>query len=552
MQDEAESHDKYGREIFMTAKERLSGLELEDIVGQVLCYDIYDYNDPAEVEPILKKIRPGGIFVKGMSPEKIKMYTEMANKYTKLPVIVAGDAENGPQNVVKGTKRIPHAMAWGACDDPALLEQAGEATAQACRKSGVHWTFSPVVDINYNFRNPESNIRSVSDSPEQVIKMTRAFMQGVQKNGYMAAACKHFPGQGMDDRNSHFCTTVNPMSREEWFATYGHVYRELIKAGTLSIMIGHGALPAFDPECDPLLGPPPAVFSRFQMTDLLKGELGFDGCLVSDAMSMIGVASRVNSLDEVAVRFLRAGGDVVLFPEPNDFDSILGAVKRGELSIERLEDAAERMIKLKESVRLFENQADVEAEIGEGLDIDEVAQKIADKSINVVRDYNKILPVKLGAGSKVLMLNMLEPHKHAAPTGNELAAMREEFEKHGCEVTEIITAKHKQVQEIMDGYDLVCLNCKMSSEDYHGATLRIGWNNIMVLWRGYVLQHPRLVVTSFGDPYKLYDMPYLKTYINAFSFSEASQRAAARVILGKIKPQGKSPVGLEGFFKREV
>ncbi|MBE7068587.1 MAG: hypothetical protein E7381_04720 [Clostridiales bacterium] len=536
----------------MTIEERLQNLELEDLVGQTLCYDIYDRDDPKEIEEILKKIRPGGIFLTRMSQEKIKMYTDMANKYTKLPVIVAADVENGPAAIVEDSVFIPHQMAWGACDDADLLKKAGRATAKICRKNGVHWTFSPIIDINYNFRNPESNIRSVSDDPKQVVKMTKAMMEGMQENGYMVTACKHFPGQGMDERNSHFLTTSNPMTQEEWMNTYGWVYKQMIEAGAPSIMVGHGGLECFEKEIDPLFGALPAVLSKSLMTDLLKGILGFDGCLVSDAMSMIGVASRVNDLAEIGVKFLKAGGDVILFPEPTDFDNVLQAVKSGELPMERLKDAVLRMLRLKERVRLFEEQSKINAEIGDVTDMEEIAQEIADKSIKVVRDYNHVIPTKLEKGSKILMLNMLEPHFHKPPTGKELSAMKQAFEERGYIVDEIYTAKHKQVQEIMNNYDMICLNCKMSSQDYNGASMRVNWNNIMVLWRGYVLQHKRFVFTSFGDPYKLFDFPYLKEYVNAFSFTDASQRAVVKVILGEIEAQGKNPVRLEGFFEREV
>ena len=121
-------------------------------------------------------------------------------------------------------------------------------------------------------------------------------------------------------------------------------------------------------------------------------------------------------------------------------------------------------------------------------------------------------------------------------------------------VTTIVgdATKFDEVQKIMDNYELICLNCKMGPADYHGASMRLGWNNIMVLWRGYVLHHKRVVFTSFGDPYKLFDMPYLKEYINAFSNDAATQRAVVKVILGEIEAQGKNPVSLEGFFQREV
>jgi beta-N-acetylhexosaminidase len=184
--------------------------------------------------------------------------------------------------------------------------------------------------------------------------------------------------------------------------------------------------------------------------------------------------------------------------------------------------------------------------------LEEISQEIADKSIKIVRDYNHIFPVSLPKGGKILMLNILEPHFHKEPTGKEFSAMRKAFEDRGYIVDEINTAKHKKVKEIMDNYDMICLNCKMSSQDYHGATMRIGWNNIMVLWRGYVLQHPKCVFVSYGDPYKLYDMPYLKEYINAFSFVDASQHAVVKTILGEISAIGKNPVSLEGIFEREV
>ena len=249
-------------------EEILKTLTTEDMIGQLLCYDIYSKDDPCEVEKVLAEIKPGGLFLTDMTAEQIRMYTDMANKYTKVPVIVASDVEHGPEVAVKGTGELPLPMAWGACNDEQLLKRAGEETAKICRKNGVHWTFAPVVDLNKNFRCPECNIRAVSDSPEAVIRIAGAYLEGIEKDGLMVAGCKHFPGQGMDERNSHFCTTENPLSQEEWMNTYGYEYKEMNKKGAASIMIGHGALPAFEKDSDPLLGPPPAIVSKSQMTDL--------------------------------------------------------------------------------------------------------------------------------------------------------------------------------------------------------------------------------------------------------------------------------------------
>ncbi len=530
----------------------VNDMSLEELAGQVLCYDISPKDNPDEVIEVINKIKPGGIFLTGMNKERISLYIDAVNRVTKAPAIVASDIENGPDTAVAGAGLFPNAMAWGACDDPDLIREAGSVTAKICRKNGVSWTYSPVVDINYNFRSPEIGIRSISDKPDQVIKMASAFIDGAEENGYLITTCKHFPGQGRDERNSHFVTTINDMSKEEWRNTYGKVYKEMIKKGISSIMISHGALPAFEDDYDEVLGPPPAVLSYNLMTKLLKQELGFEGCLVSDAMSMIGVCSRVDDLSTLAVRFLNAGGDMVLFPEPTDYDNIIKAVKDGVLPIERLKDAVLRVLKLKNRARLFENQEKLLEEIDEDIKLSPISQKIADKSIKVVRNLQNVIPANLKIGSKILMVNIVEPHYHAKPTNHEYDALKDEFVKEGMLVDVYTNISHRQVKEIMDNYDLVLINCNFAPHNYHGATMRVGWNNIHLFWRGYILQHPKVIFTSFGDAYKLFDFPYLKNYINAFSFVEESQRAVAKLIMGKIKPQGKNPVDFPPFFNREV
>lgn len=530
--------------------ELLNELSLEDVVGQVLCYDIYDKDDPCEVEKIISKIKPGGIFLTDMSPEKIELYTNMVNKYAKLPVIVASDIEYGPETAIRGAGYLPYPMAWGAADDAELIYRAGKVTGEICRKNGVHWTFSPVVDINYNFRSPECNVRAISDSPEQVIKIASAYVKGLQENGNMAACAKHFPGQGVDERNSHFCTGVNNLSREQWLNTYGKVYKECFKAGVRSVMVGHVALPAFEKQYDGVLGAPPAGVSYSLMTELLKGELGFEGLIVSDAMSMVGISASCKNVKLLGVDFLRAGGDMILFPEPSDFEEIINAINNGTLEKSRLYDAASRVIALKKSVRLFENNnREREKTITESESFSSVAQAIADKSIKIVRNENEAVPANLPKGSKVLLLVMQNPY---ARTGEEFVPMKNEFERYGvaCDILE--NPSHYKVKEVIGGYDMVVLCCNISSKNYHGGTLRFGWDVIMVLWRAYALEHKRFVCVSFGDPYKLFDMPYLKEYVNAFSATDSSQRAVVKVLLGKQPALGKNPVSLEGFFEREV
>lgn len=520
------------------------------MAGQLLCYDVYDKDDVNEVDEILRRIKPGGIFIGSvMSAEKIKHYTDVVNSVTKLPVIVASDIPDGPGNVIAGEECFSSAMGRSACGDIDLIKKAGALTAKACRKQGFTWNFAPVVDMAENINSPTANMGVSSDNADDIIAQAGAFAEGLMEHNYVMPTLKHFPDGAGDDRNPHFCTVINRKSREEWDKTDGRIYKTLFERGVPSVMIGHVSLPAyqtgFDNENDAL----PATLSKELITDLLKGKLGFKGCVVSDAMSMIGAASRVD-LDKLGVEFIKAGGDMILFPEKGDFERVLAAVKSGELPMSRIDDAVLRILALKDRTRLFEDQKALCDNISLDFDYSATAQKIADKSVKIVRDYNKVIPANLKKGDKILFLNMLEPFFHQPPTGKEFAALKNYFESKGFVVDQLYNPKHKEVRDIMDGYKLVLLNCKMSSRDYHGASLRVGWNNIMVLWRAYVLQHPGFIFLSFGDPYKLYDFPYLKEYVNVFSFTEESQVAAGKLILGEIKETAKNPVDFRPYFKR--
>ena len=128
----------------------IDSMSLEDLVGQVLCFDISPKDDPEEVIKIINRIKPGGIFLTAMNKERIALYTDAANKVTKVPTIVASDIENGPETAILDTGLIPHAMAWGACDDPDLIKQAGSITAKICRKNGVSWKKSCIFEILHN------------------------------------------------------------------------------------------------------------------------------------------------------------------------------------------------------------------------------------------------------------------------------------------------------------------------------------------------------------------------------------------------------------------
>ncbi len=524
-------------------------LTLDELVGQLLCYETGSFSEE-EYDELVKKVMPGSAYFHQVKPERMAALRASHSKYCKVPSMYVADVEEGPYNIYGGLE-FPRVMACSASDDAELVKKAYHTTAQIERQNGISLALAPVVDINYNSKSSVLNVRAASDSPDQVIKIGKAMVEGFQQDNLMAACCKHFPGDGMDDRNQHFMTTINSLSREEWMNTYGRVYREMIKAGTKAIMVAHIALPAFDEKVDDILGYPPATLSKNLMTDLLKGELGFDGCIVSDALSMVGACAMAPA-ERLAVEYLKAGGDMLLFPLPTDFDYIKAAVESGELSIERVKDAVTRIWRLKNAVGLFdENDAPTAEQLKPEADLEEVAQELADKSLTIIRDVDGLIAEKgFKAGAKVLHVIAKPDNRFSQNTA--LPILEEELQKRGIEVKTLINPGHNEVKEAMEGCDYVLLSLVCDTANNGGGTLRIGWEQAMIMWRAYILQHPRLIVASFGDPYKLYDYPYLKTYVNCYCKSPATQRAFVKLLTGEIEAVGKSPVALDGFFERET
>lgn len=529
---------------------KLEKMTVEELIGQLLCYEVGPKMTAEKFEEYAKTTKPGGIFVHGLEAERIKLFTDIANKYAPVPVIVSADVENGPGSAIPDETLFPSQMAWGACDDEKLIEKAGESTAIVGRMAGIHWTFSPVVDINVNPNNPVVNVRAISDDPKQVAKIASAYIRGSQKNGMMMTTAKHFPGDGIDDRNQHFCTTVNTMSKEEWMGTFGYVYKTVINEDVAAIMSAHIALPAFEDKYDEAKGYLPATLSKKLQTDLLKNELGFDGVIVSDAFSMVGICA-MEKRERQAAEFIKSGGDMVLFALPEDFDYLKAAFESGDITRERLVDAVRRILVLKNKARLFEDQQKLSAEVELSCSCERLADEIGEKSVKIIRNFEKLIPLKLKEGARILLVN-LQKNSGDKEYIRSLDTVKLELEKRGYETEVLVNPGHYKIKSIKDEYDCILINCRIGPNNYIGGTLRLGWEQIYAFWRGYVLEHPCVVFTSFGDPYKIYEVPFMKTYVNAFCCSESSQKAFVKVLLGEIEPIAKNPISFKGFFEREV
>ncbi|MEZ4706381.1 MAG: glycoside hydrolase family 3 N-terminal domain-containing protein [Caldilineaceae bacterium] len=458
----------------------------------------------------------------------------------ETPLLVLANMEHGAKEWPDYGTDFPSLMAAGAANDAALIAELGRATAKEARHIGVNWCLTPVVDLNYNFDNPVTNIRSIGDQPQRVATLAPALIQALQANG-VAATAKHFPGDGMDSRDQHLVTTVNTLLFEQWMETFGDVWKAAIAAGVWTIMPGHISLPAYQGFAQNPEAAPPATISRELLQTLLRQELGFDGLIVSDATGMMGFASRLAPAER-AVAALNAGIDLYLGANPDvDYPALLAAVKDGRLSEGRIQEAARRVLELKARLNLVEQPLGSAPTAAETAAFAHAAQEMADKSITLVRGQEQH-PLALPAHAKILTVTIM-PTNTMIPHA-DLTVFDDELRGRGFQVEHLLNPRSDELRALAQEHDAVFINIYVAPMMTLG-TVRVtvgsfgNWG-----WRSLFTEHPRVVYTSFGNPYVTYELPHAPTIVLAYGGSAATQRAAVKFWLGEIVPQGTLPVRL--------
>jgi beta-N-acetylhexosaminidase len=273
-------------------------------------------------------------------PEQVAELTG-ALRAERGALLVSIDEEGGDVTRLEAEhgSSYPGNLALGAVDDVALTKKVAGAIAGELAAAGVNLNLAPVADTNTNPRNPVIGVRSFGSDPELVARHVSAFVAGTQRQG-VAACAKHFPGHGDTAADSHRELPVVGGDLDGALLPF----RAAVDAGVQAMMAGHLLVPALDDV--------PATLSRRISSGLLRGELGFKGLLVTDALEMAAV-SETFGLEEAAVRALIAGSDSLglghdLHEEAVErvHAAIVGAVRSGRLAEERLAEAAERVAAL--------------------------------------------------------------------------------------------------------------------------------------------------------------------------------------------------------------
>ena len=483
-----------------------------------------------------------GRLVSKAEPYALAAFLNRMQRLAKTPLLVGADFERGASMRVEGVTVFPHAMAFGATGDPSLSRFEGEVTAREARAMGVHWVYYPVADVNNNPDNPIINIRSFGENPQQVSAHVRAFIDGAHsdKKNYVLTAAKHFPGHGDTSVDTHINLATIGADRQRLDQLELAPFRAAIDAGVDSIMTAHIAVPALAPA------DLPATLSPQILTGLLRKELGFKGAVVTDSLSMGGVAAF--SAGETAVRAIEAGADVLLMPPDPDaaIKAVAAAVESGRIPRQRIQESVTKVLSFKEKVELDRKRVVNLEAIGDIVDSPEAnerAQEIADRAVTLVRNQGNVLP--LAAPDRTCYVTMAEGRY-----STEGQTFTQELRKRAPKAN-VAALDPNLTREVVDA-DIA----KLGSCDNYAvaafATVTAGRGSVGLAGElphaieTMVASGKPVVLVALGNPYLLRNFPGVAAYLATFSNVAPSEIAAVRALFGEIAIRGHLPVSIPG------
>ncbi|MFN0206496.1 MAG: glycoside hydrolase family 3 N-terminal domain-containing protein [Planctomycetota bacterium] len=555
----------------------IHSMTLEEKVGQcfIVSGNAHFMNDAhadvVRLRKLITEYHVGGIIWYRSKVYETAILNAQFQSLAKTPLIISADLEAGMGMRFDDTPWAPWPMAIAATGDPKFAEQLGYLTAIEARALGITQIYAPVADVNVNPKNPVINTRSFGEDPREVSKYVNAFIAGCHRGGVLATV-KHFPGHGDTDVDSHRSLPVLNVNRKRLDEIELLPFREAFAAGCRSVMIAHLAVPVLDKTPAPILtksekvyggdeerelrGTLPATVSHEMVKHLLRGEMGFDGIVVTDAMDMGGLADHYTA-EEGAIAALIAGCDHILKsgkPE-QAIEAVINAVKSGRIAKQVIDDAVMRILKEKQRLQLFEGDSRFPSLMEVGAEVaspahDKIIQQIAERSITCIkndgtlplRKKSKIAHIAVTdeAGAPAFVYSTMQFGTPLKPFCSDWLEFRvNPFTKE---------SECKGFAEIAMNVDAIVISLNVKART--GAGTIATPKNAIALAEHFVKLKKPVVAVSLGSPYLIQDMPFLQNYLIAYGSADASQRAAARAIFGDIRVNGKIPVSIPGIAKR--
>lgn len=509
-------------------------------------------------------------------------------RLSNLPLLNAADFETGVGMRIAGATQFPRAMAFGAAGREDLTEQAGRIAGLEGRALGIHVNFAPVADVNNNPRNPVINTRSFGEgqmrvfggAPSSVSSMVAAYVRGLSQGG-MLATIKHFPGHGDTDVDSHLGLPLIEHPRTRLDEIELPPFKSGIAAGAAAVMTAHIMMPALEPRPET-----PITFSEPVVSGLLRGELGFDGLVFTDSMSMQAV-TRIETPGRGAVRAFLAGHDMILHsPDvPAAYAALLEAAKSGEIPAERLDASVRRVLTAKARLGLHKTRViDLEAvpDVVGGRAHRAVAREVSERAITLIKDERQSVPLPGPRSASLLFLSVVDYPSGwgiAAPSRTFLPELRKRWSNvTALELSDRTTPNELELVRASAGrYDAIVAAIYVRTSSFSGrmdlappvVSLLRSLVGISAMARPAAQARgdgeeemnrplvpgapaaPRaipLVAVFFGNPYQATFLPELPSVLLTYDLYDTAEATAVRALAAEIPIAGHLPIGLPNMF----
>ncbi len=556
-------------------KDTIASMTDEEKIGQ-LFVNMGSSRDEDYLKEMVTKYHIGAVRYNPGKAEEVYEQNRVLQENSKIPLLIAANTESGGNGACTDGTYVGVEVKIAATNDSKYAYELGRVSGVEAAAIGCNWSFAPIVDINRNWRNPIISSRTFCDDPDKTLDLALNYMKGIRESG-IAPAAKHFPGDGIDERDQHLSFSVNSLSAEEWDETFGKVYSGLFEAGIPSIMAGHISLPSyvrhFNPDATLQEAMMPATLSKYILTDLLRDKMDFNGLVVTDASHMVALTGVMKRKDMVPAA-IAAGNDLFLFfNDPDeDFSWMMEGYKNGVITEERLNEALTRILGTKATLGLHKKDKKEilppkeQAMARIGLEENKKpAIEVADKAITLVKNNQEIFPISAENHKRVLLVDVKGTEggfgKLIGSSGpSALEIMKGILEEEGFEVTvwesptekimklpeeEMkkaigkVYAQKRPISDLTDNYDLVINIASVNPN----TDQRIQWPAS----KGtpdipfYVNEIPTIFV-SVQCPFHLADVPQVKTYINAYDNKDYTIKALVDKMMGRSEFMGVSPV----------
>jgi beta-glucosidase-like glycosyl hydrolase/CubicO group peptidase (beta-lactamase class C family) len=515
--------------------QQYKGMTLEERIGQLFMVMVSSGEEAeatAQAKEWIRDYAIGGVVFSVGGPKRQARITNTLQENSRIPLLVALDAEWGLAMRLDSTYAFPWNTTLGAIQDTTVLEQIGYQIGLHAKRIGVHLNFAPVADVNINPKNPIIGNRSFGADPNLVGNHARLLMQGMHRAGLLTSA-KHFPGHGDTATDSHHALPVIPFSRKRLDTVELRPFKNLIEAGLPTIMIAHLDVPALTGNSGK-----PTSLSEVLIQQVLHKQMKFRGLVVTDALNMKGFTSNKSGKNATLSAFL-AGNDLLLMPKDlkSDRAAFLSAYKNGTITESRLARSVKKILEAKYKAGLNQyvpvELNHLEPELNTSAD-DLVYERAMEEAITVLRNTNDLLGLKSLDTLKIGYLKL------GSADHNKFLNRLQDY----ASVSEIDTLTGDHWTEKLTKFNLIIAGVHMSNAT-PWKVHKLSDSDRIKLKVLSDLPKVKTVLTLFANPYMLPDIPYLENFdavVQAYQNSGISQETAAEVLFGALPAKGKLPV----------